>query len=452
MAQSSSVFRATLAASLIAAIGSLSPVSARAAESLTPKHWKMPNGMTVLLIERHAVPAVSVRASIPAGAVSDPPGKAGLASLTASLMDEGTKTRSSQDIARAIDFVGGSLGVDGGPDYASASLRVLKKDFSLGMDLLSDILRNPSFPQAEVDRVKNNLLARLIQEKDEPTVVAGKAFDAMILGDAPYGRPVEGTEETIPKITCDDIVGFHGRYYRPNGVIVAFVGDLTEAEAREATEKAFGSWSGQGAAAAELARAKPLEKITTKLIQKELTQATVVFGHLGIARSNPDFYPLLVMNYILGGGGFASRMVTDIRDNSGLVYDISSGFSPGLYPGSFEVSFQTKNASADIALEKALGEIRKIQSAPVNDKELADAKAYLIGSFPLKLDTSEKLAGLLPYIEFYGLGLDYLDRYPSLINAVTKQDVLRVAKTYLHPDRYGLVVVGNLAEAKIKER
>jgi len=186
-----------------------------------------------------------------------------------------------------------------------------------------------------------------------------------------------------------------------------------------------------------------------KLIDKDLTQATIVLGHVGIERRNPDFYAVAVMNYILGGGGFSSRLVHRIRDEQGLAYDVDSVFEANVMPGPFAVRVQTRNAAANQALASVLQELKRIRTEPVSDQELADAKAYLIGSFPLRMDTAAKLASLLNLVELHGLGLSYFDDYPKAIASVTKEDVLRVARTYLNPDLYALVIVGKLAEAKI---
>jgi zinc protease len=187
-----------------------------------------------------------------------------------------------------------------------------------------------------------------------------------------------------------------------------------------------------------------------KLIEKDLTQATILMGHVGISRTNPDYYAVTVMNYILGAGGFSSRLMDSIRDNQGLAYHVGSHFEANLMPGPFIVSLQTRNEAANQAITGVVTELNRIREAPVTDQELSEAKAYLIGSFPLRVDTTSKLAEVLSLVELYSLGLDYFSRYPKLIEQVTKEDVLRVAKQYLNPARYALVVVANQHKAKVK--
>src|SRR5207249_11809841 len=222
-----------------------------------------------------------------------------------------------------------------------------------------------------------------------------------------------------------------------------------EHEALDVDRKKFGKWTKKDGVPSTFSPAVPLQQPKLKLIDKDLTQANVILGHLGIDRKNPDFYAVSVMNYILGGGGFSSRLVNRIRDQKGLAYDVDSGFQANVMPGPFTVQLQTRNAAANQAIASVLQELKRIRTEPVSDQELADAKAYLIGSFPLRLDTAAKLASLLNLVELHGLGLSYFDDYPKAIASVTKEDVLRVARTYLNPDLYALVIVAKLAEAKI---
>jgi zinc protease len=421
------------------------------AAPLSPKRLVTDNGMTVIIQEAHSLPVVNVQVIIKAGAVLDPDDKAGLANLTAELLDEGTATRSATQIADAVDFIGAGLSADGGEDYATASLRVLKKDLNTGMDLLSDILIHPSFPETELDRKRQEILGEIISEKDQPGEVADKAFNQIVFGAHPYHRPTEGTEQTLPGISRADVSQFYGQYYHPNNTIMTIVGDITESEAVDLLKAYFGAWARTPIPAVTIPPAAGLEKSVVKLIDKNLTQANIILGHLGIDRKNPDYYAVTVMNYILGGGGFSSRLMTKIRDNQGLAYSIDSHFDASAFPGSFTISLQTRNAAAQVAIDSAMVELRKIRTAPVTDRELEDAKAFLIGSFPLRIDTNAKIAGFLAQIEFYNLGLDYAERYPKLIRSITKIDVQRVAQKYLDPDHLALVVVAKQDEAKIRQ-
>lgn len=428
----------------------LTPVQLQAAD-INPVRFVLPNGLTVLVLEQHALPLVQIHALIRAGSAQDPAEKAGLANLVASLLDEGTGARTAKQIADQIEFVGGTLAAQASEDFTTASARVLKKDTELGFELLADILRSPAFPEAELKRVRSELLGEIASEKDDPGQVAAKAFNELVFEGHPYRWPVNGTEASVPKLTRRDILTFFLREYRPNRTILTIVGDITVEQARRLVTTHFGSWK-QGAAPVRTAESpRPVEKPVVRLIEKDLTQSTIMLGHVGISRTNPDFYAVTVMNYILGAGGFSSRLMDSIRDNQGLAYGVGSHFEANLMPGAFFISLQTRNETANQAIAGVLTELNGMRDAPVADDELADARAYLIGSFPLRLDTTAKLAEVLSLVEFYGLGLDYFTQYPRWIERVTKEDVLRVAKQYLHPSNYALVVVGNLAKAKVKQ-
>ena len=420
------------------------------AADINPTRFVMPNGLTVLVQEQHTLPIVQIHALVKTGAAQDPPDKAGLANLVAGLLDEGTTTRSAHQIAEQIEFVGGALQAKAAEDFTTASARVLKKDVELGFDLLADILLHPAFADHELERIRSQILGEMQNEKDDPGKVAAKAFKQILFPSHPYRWPITGTEETLPKIKRADVVQFYAREYVPNQTILTIVGDITADQARAQLAKRFGAWKRGGNSARTLAPPHQLEKSVVKLIEKDLTQATILMGHVGISRTNPDYYAVTVMNYILGAGGFSSRLMDSIRDNQGLAYHVGSHFEASLMPGPFIVSLQTRNESANQAIAGVVTELNRIREAPVIDQELSDAKAYLIGSFPLRVDTISKLAEVLALVELYGLGLDYFTRYPKLIEQVTKEDVLRVAKQYLHPHRYALVVVANQSKAKVK--
>ncbi len=420
------------------------------AADINPVRYVAPNGLTVLVLEQHALPIVQVHALVKTGSVQDPPGKAGLANLVASLLDEGTATRSATQLAEQIEFVGGQLVVKGGDDFTTASVKVLKKDRELGVSLLADILLRPSFPEKELRRVRSQIVGEMQSEKDDPGTIAAKAFNQLVFAGHPYRWPVNGTEATLTAVTRKDVQQFYGREYLPNQTILTIVGDITVEQAKALVAAYFGAWKQATPPPRVTTPAAPVTKPVVKLIQKELSQATIMLGHQGISRTNPDFYAVTVMNYILGAGGFSSRLMNSIRDNQGLAYGVGSTFDANLMPGAFMVSLQTRNETANQAIAGVLTELNGIRDAPVTDEELADAKAYLMGSFPLRLDTTGKLAEVLSQVEFYGLGMDYFTRYPSWIEKVTKEDVLRVAKQYLNPTTYALVVVANQAKAQVK--
>lgn len=420
------------------------------AADITPTRFIAPNGMTVLVLEQHFLPIVEIHALIKAGAAQDPPEKAGVANLVASLLDEGTTTRSSRQLAEQIDFVGGSLAVQAGEDYTTASARTLKKDIDLGFTLLADILQHPAFPKQEFERVRSQILGEISSDNDDPGHVAMKAFNQLVFQNHPYRWPVNGTEETLSKITLAEVQSFYTKEYLPNQVILTIVGDVTAEQATTLVQTHFGSWKKGAVPYRAVKKPTAIDKKTVQLIEKDLTQSTIVIGHPGISRTNPDFYAVTVMNHILGAGGFSSRLMDSIRDKQGLAYGIMSHYDARVMPGSFWINLQTRTETTNQAISGVLIEMKAIREAPVSDQELADAKAFLMGSFPLRLDSTSKLAQVLAQVEFFGLGFDYFSQYPKWIERVTKEDVQRVAKQYLDPQHYALVVVGNIAKAKVR--
>lgn len=437
------IFIASIAMLLVAA------PSAYAAGPLG-KRIVLENGMVLLLAERHELPMVTVNMAIRAGSVAEPADKPGLAAMTASLMMQGTKKRTALEISREIDFIGGSLSVSGGDDFANASLRVLRKDLRTGFDLLADVLMNPVFDQKELDRKVKETLASIRQQKDEPEVIAGEAFSKAVFGDHPYGKTNEDVAAYLPAMTRQDAVDFHAQRYGPNRVIIAVVGDTTEQEVRAVLGEFFKGWRPVESQDPTLPQPPRLEKNDVRKLDKNITQANIAMGHVGISRDNPDFYAVMVMNYILGGGGFSSRLMDNIRDNRGLAYDVHSTFAVQKEPGAFRVWVQTKSESANESVDEIFKELKRIRREPVGDRELADAKAYLTGSFPLRMDTSGKIAAMLTNIEIYGLGFDYPEKYQRLISSVTAAEVQRVANKHLDPDRMVIVVLGNQEKIKLK--
>lgn len=259
--------------------------------------------MTVLFLEQHFLPTVEIHALVKVGSAQDPPDKAGLANLTASLLDEGTQTRTSRQIAEQIDFVGGSLAAHAAEDFTTASTRVLKKDADLGFALLADVLQHPAFHKQEFERVRTQILGEILSDDDDPGNVAMKAFHQLIFHGHPYSWPAHGSEDTLNKITVADVQQFHAREYVPNQTILVIVGDLTQEQAAILVQTHFGSWKKGTPSSYQLKKPTPIDRKMVQLIEKDLTQSTIVLGHTGISRTNPDYYAVTVMNYILGAGG-----------------------------------------------------------------------------------------------------------------------------------------------------
>lgn len=403
----------------------------------------LPNGIVLLVAERPAVPIVAARVFTRAGAVLEPKDRTGLASLMGGLLTRGTAKRTGPELDAAIEFVGGSLESGAGRDGLYVSLSVLRKDLGLGLDLMSEVLLSPSFPDDEFKRRVSQTLAAIRRSEQSPRTVGGRALARLVYGVHPYATPVDGTLESVARITRDDVVEFHRLHVRPDTTIVAMVGAITVEEARREVLARFGGWTAPPGPAPSVADAAAGPPPQAETISRELTQATILLGRQGIRQVSPDYFPLVVGSYVLGGGS-ASRLYARVRDEGGLAYSVYSYVSPGKYGASVVVGTQTRTAEVPRVLAMLREEMARLGREPVSEGELRLAKDYLIGSFPLRLDTSAKVADFLVAVEEQGLGLDYADRYRERIAQVTAADVQRVAATYFDPATFSRVTVGKV--------
>lgn len=409
----------------------------------------LPNGMVLVTSEQPALPIVSVELLIRAGSRYDPADRHGLANLTSRLLTRGTPTRDSMAISGLVEGMGAHLGTDAGRELATVNLSILKKDLDTGLTLMSEVLTEPAFPKKELDRTKQSLLASIRAKRDRPGSIAREAFRAALYPGSFYGRPVEGSQDSVRGLDRSAVVDFHRRYYRPDRAILVAVGDITHEEMKRKLAEALAGWEKSSGALDEPVTLRPPERTAVK-IDRNLSQSNIIMGHEGPLRSNPDHYAIRVMNLILGGGSLSSRLGDSIRNERGLAYVVYSYFLAGRETGRFQMAMQTRNESAREAIETARAEVERIRRDGVTAEELADAKSYLIGNFALGLETNGDIAGFLGQVEYLGLGLDYVDRYPDLIRKVTAEDVHWAAKKYLQPDKLILTVVGNLDKAALK--
>jgi len=443
---------ATMRMKMLASIAVIAALifAATPSHALDIKKMTLSNGATLLVSEQHQLPMVTVMIEFDAGTRRDPKGKEGLAELTARCISQGTKTLTAPDFDQKVDFMGSSVGVSAGRDYSTAGMTSLKKYQGETLQLLAGILTEPGLRDADIERKRAEQVAEIKAAEEQPGYTANVEFTKDLFGDSPYGHQGAGSSDSVAKLTNDDVRGFYRDQYKLGSAIVAVAGDVNADEVKASLEKALASLAGTVAPQDAPAPINVAPGLQVKLIDRNVMQANIIMGSAGVERSNPDFYRLKVMNYILGGGGFSSRLVKVVRSAHGLAYSINSGFEPGKFQGAFTIGLQTKNQSSNEAIDLVLQQLREIQEKPVSDAELDGAKKFLIGSFPLGLERQSAIASFMVQIEFYGLGLDYADQYTKLIESVTKDDVLAVAKKYLHPDAMIVVAVANQAEAKIK--
>jgi zinc protease len=425
-------------AALVAALG------VRTAGAAPLAHREvLPNGIVLLVAERPAVPIVAVRLLTRAGAAFEPDDRAGLANLTSAVLTRGTAKRTGPEIDSAIEFVGGSLEAAAGRDGLTVALSVQKKDLSLGLDLLSEVVLAPTFPAAEVTRKVAEIQATIQRSEEDPGTLATRALSRLVYPGHPYGRPVEGTRESVARLTRDDVAKFYARHARPDATVVAVVGAVTVDEARREITARLGSWARPSDPPPSITPPTTAMTPREETIKRELTQSTLMFGRRAVRQTDPDYFPLSVASYVLGGGS-TSRLYTRVREESGLAYAVYSWVSPARYGAAFAVSAQTRTAEVAKVVAMIREELARMTREQVSDRELALAKQYLIGSFPFRLDTSSKVADFLAAVEDQGLGLDYPDRYKERIGRVTAKDIQDVAAKYFPPASFSLVTIGEI--------
>ncbi len=414
----------------------------------------LPNGLTLAVVEMHKVPVVDVQLLIDAGAARDPSVAPGLATFTATMLQQGAGARSALDVADEAAFLGAQLGTAAGFDGASASIHVPKRRLEAALDLLADVVLRPAFADSEIARQRELRAAQLVQQRDEPVSVANIAFPAIVYGrEHPYGHPLNGTDSATARLAREGVAEFYRTYYRPNGARILVVGDVTLAEARRLIAARFGGWErGDVPAFPSPAAAPPTAARTVYLIDKPgAAQSVVRIGHLGPARTTPDWFALEVLNTILGGA-FTSRLNQKLRETRGYTYGAFSQFVPRRLSGAFVALASVVTAKTDSSLLEFLKELRRIRDETVAPAELAKAKAYLTLGLPGDFETTGGAAARFRELLSLGLPLDYYDRYVDRINAVTAADVQRVARQYIDPDRFDILVVGDKSqiEAGIK--
>jgi zinc protease len=405
------------------------------------------NGIVVLVRENHAAPSVVINGLLRAGAVHVPADKAGLARFTASALMRGAGRRTFAEIFEEIESVGASLGFGGGQHVTEFSGQCLVEDLDLLLDILKDTLFAPAFPADQLEKLRGQIITGLQVRAHDTRYVAGETFSQLAYpAEHPYSRSSAGTVETVRTITRRDIVNFHWQHYEPRGMVVVVVGDVNADRVIERLDERLSPWSPSPAQAERepvLPVAPPLgEAREASAIVPGKSQADIVLGVPGPPRVAPDFLPARLANTVFGVFGLMGRLGSNVRDKQGLAYYAYSRLRGGLGPGPWIVSAGVNPANVAQAVSSIRDEIRRLQDEPVPADELEDNKSYLIGSVPIHLETNDGVAETLLDIELYQLGLDYLQRYPETMAAITAQEVQAVAQKYLSADHYALAVAG----------
>jgi zinc protease len=408
---------------------------------ITIEHWITTTGTRVYFVASHELPILDVSVEFAAGRIFDPPGKAGLAELTHALLDLGAGDLDESEISNRLADVGAHLGGSSGADSSSISLRTLaqpeKQEAALAV--FTTILKAPRFQPDILARERARSIAQLQDALTRPNVLADRAFWTTLYPDHPYGQLA--TPESLNAITADDLPAFWRTHYTAGNAVFTIVGKLSRPEAEQLAERLSGALPQGSALALPQAPTLPASGRTLRL-PHPAAQAHIAVGLPAIARGDPDFFPLMVGNYVLGGGGFVSRLMTEVREKRGFAYSVYSYFAPMRQAGPFEIGLQTRKEQADEALtvtRQVLGDFLAKGPTPA---ELKAAKANLVGGFPLRLDSNGKILGQVAAIGFYGLPLDYLDTYQARIEAVTTEDIRRAFARHVVPERLSTIIVG----------
>ncbi len=409
-----------------------------------PQEADLPNGLHLMVLEDHRLPQITFNLIVPgAGGYYDPPDKIGLASYAASLMREGTKTRTSPQISESLETMAATLTVSSGLSGTTASMfgSALTEDFGKLMDVTADVLLNPLFDAGEWDRFKTRTKAGLIQQRTNPSFLASETFNRVVFGSHPAGR-VSPTAANLDAITPEALVDFHRTHYVPDHAVIAFTGDITLAEARKLVDTRLAEWKKVGTAKPSVTEPPPMGAPKVYLIGRPgSVQTTLYVGTQSMTRTDPDYAALTVVNRVLGGT--MGRLFRHLREEKGYTYGIGSGFSATLYRGSWSSSTSVRTDVTEPALNDLLAEIGELRDKPVPEHELADAKRAIVGSFARDLENPQQVLGYYLDNWLYGLPADYWDTYPARVMAVTAADAQAAAAKYWAPARLQIVAVGD---------
>ncbi|HUN45926.1 MAG TPA: pitrilysin family protein, partial [Stellaceae bacterium] len=401
-----------------------------------------PSGVEAWLVEDHSLPVIALEFAFENGSALDPPEKAGLANLAMDLLDEGAGDLDSSAYKARLEDLAIQLAFNANPDSVNGSLRTLSENADAAFDLLRLALTSPRFDASAVERVKVQLDAELRQEAEEPGSIAGRAWWQSAFPDHPYGHRVKGTVASVAKIDADDLHRFVAERFGRDRLVIGVVGDMAPERLKGLLDKTFGPLPA-ASAPGPVPETAAVDQGTLLLVRKPIPQSVITFGERGIERSDPDWYAAVVMNQILAGGGLTSRLAREVREKRGLAYGIGAGVVALRHTGVILGRVATRNGGVEDTLKVLRDEWRRYRDEGPTEAEVAAAKTYLIGSFPLSLDSTGRVAGLLVSMQEDKLGIDYLDRRSALLGKVTRADVQRVARRLLDPDTLRIVVVGD---------
>ncbi len=405
---------------------------------------ELPNGIVALVRENHNSPSVIVNGYLQVGACDERPEQAGLGAFTAAALMRGAASRTFEQIYQELESVGASVGVSGGTHTSNFGAKSLVEDLPLALDTLAEVLRHPTFPPAEIEKLRGEILTDLEERAHDTGRMAGLTFYELAYpAGHPYARSLAGYTETIGPLTRDDLAEFHAGGYGPQGMVIAIVGAIQADDALAQIESAFGDWDGHTYDRTPLPDVPRLTERCERTVPiPGKMQTDLILGYPGPARTAPDFLDAAVCNTILGVFGLMGRLGEKVRDEQGLAYYSFSRVDGGPGPGPWRVIAGVNPANVERAIASIRAEIARTCDEPVKASELADTQAFITGSLPLQLETNDGVARAILNMERYDLGFDYLQRYAELINAITVEQVQAVAQRWLDPDAYALAIAG----------
>lgn len=426
---------------LLSAAMLISALSAQAAVNI--QHWQTSSGAEVYFVENHDLPIVDLSVNFAAGSARDTAEKSGLAGITRYLMTLGAAGMNDEVIANKLADIGAVLGGEFDGDRAALKLRTLssEREQKQALDVFGKILQKPDFPASVLAREKARIISGLEESATQPEGMVNRAFMTALYGSHPYSLDESGEIATVAKLSVADLQAFYQQYYRANGAVIAMMGDLSRAQA-EAIAESMASGLPKGPANPAIAQVTYPKAPVTQRIAHPASQSHILLGYPGIKRGDPDLFPLYLGNYVLGGGGFVSRLTEEVREKRGLVYSVYSYFMPMAEVGTFQIGLQTKKEQADEALKIVRATLADFLAKGVTDAELKAAKANVIGGFPMRIDSNSKILDYLAVIGFYKLPLNYLDEYNSKVAAVTAAQIKDAFNRRLKPENFVTVIVG----------
>jgi zinc protease len=433
----------------MAALVALMPALAMAetgAVKLPPyKEYTLKNGLKVFVMESREVPLVTIRLLVNAGSAMDDPDAEGVANLTGRLLTKGAAGLTANQIAGSIEEIGGIVNVDTERDYTTVDGSFLAKDLGRGLDIMGKVVLAAEFPKEDFDREQGLVLAEIQATKEQASTMATREFVRALAGDHPYAHPVAGSETSVGALTRDRVLDFYKKRYVPAGAILAVVGDIDAAKAFDLVKATFGGWKGGASKAAAIPPLVPDGSGARSVVvidKPDATQSQIRIGNLSVGRNNPDYFPMLVANSVLGGG-FTSRLMDEIRVNRGLSYGARSGFIQLKAGGMFAVYTFTKNLTLRETVDVALEQIGMIRDQRISDTELAKTKKYITGLFPFDIERNGDLAGWITDLTFYGIPLDFVETYCANVDRVTPEDAQRVARGQMWANNNLVLLVTN---------